>query len=223
MRELYHKHKKEIWLGVVVSLITAAILKLGDWVIAVLPAIGTTAVETILNVLYSLAATHTDNLLLNILLAGGLSALAGTVAKPVTDGIKLYTKTIRLEKKSRNFTKTELEEINNKILGEMKNEKTKPKQESFMEMLVKSKKIGKSAIWVAVLVLFMYFFIFFFISKPMNLYNKFEQDMVKIAPYVEEAEIKQLKSDWVCMRSKSDYDAIYVVIDEVKAEYSLPK
>lgn len=47
--------------------------------------------------------------------------------------------------------------------------------------------------------------------------------MVKIAPYVEEAEIIQLKSDWVCMRSKSEYDKIYKIIDQVKEEYLLPK
>ena len=37
MRKLYEKYKREIWVGVVVSLITAAIIKLGDWLITVAP------------------------------------------------------------------------------------------------------------------------------------------------------------------------------------------
>lgn len=69
----------------------------------------------------------------------------------------------------------------------------------------------------------MYFLVVFFVTMPMNLQNKFEQDLVKIAPYVEEDEITQLKSDWVCMRSKPEYDVIYTTIDKIKEEYSLPK
>ena len=49
----------------------------------------------------------------------------------------------------------------------------------------------------------------------MNFYNKFSRDITKIAPYVEERDIKLLQSDWVRMRSKSDYDEIYEKINEI--------
>ena len=44
----------------------------------------------------------------------------------------------------------------------------------------------------------------------------------QIAPYVEENDVKQLKSDWVCMRSKADYDELYKYIDKIKTENNLP-
>lgn len=69
-----------------------------------------------------------------------------------------------------------------------------------------------------------YLFLTFFVAKPMSLYNKFELDMVKIAPYIEREQVTQLRSDWVCMRSsQADYDAIYEVIHQVSEENDLPK
>ena len=56
----------------------------------------------------------------------------------------------------------------------------------------------------------------------MELSNKFEQDIIKVTPYVEEKDIEKLKSDWVCMRSKSDYDVLYEYIDKIKTENKLP-
>ena len=69
---------------------------------------------------------------------------------------------------------------------------------------------------------FLYLFIIFFVTTPMELSNKFEQDIIKVTPYVEEKDIEQLKSDWVCMRSKSDYDVLYEYIDKIKTENKLP-
>jgi hypothetical protein len=57
----------------------------------------------------------------------------------------------------------------------------------------------------------------------MNLYNKFEQDMIKIAPYIEAEQVTHLRSDWVCMRSQADYDEIYDVINQVIEDNNLPK
>lgn len=103
MKELYIKHKREIWVGVVVSLITAAIIKLGDWFITVLPTIGTSVFETLSNVLYSLAATYTDNTILKIILLSGFSFLVGSSIKTVTDGFKIYKSALRLEKTVKSF------------------------------------------------------------------------------------------------------------------------
>ena len=101
MKALYRKYKREIWVGVVVSLITTAILKFGDWLIEVLPVIGISFFETITNILFSLAATHTDNMLLRLLLLGSFSVLVGITAKSTINNMKLYIKVLRIEKKSK--------------------------------------------------------------------------------------------------------------------------
>jgi len=222
MKELYIKHKREIWVGVVVSLITAAIIKLGDWFITVLPTIGTSVFETLSNVLYSLAATYTDNTILKIILLSGFSFLVGSSIKTVTDGFKIYKSALRLEKNSKKFSEDKLKEINEQAVIELgyKDESNKP--ETIAELVQKGKKVGKSAIQLVIMTVFLYLFIIFFVTTPMELSNKFEQDIIKVTPYVEEKDIEQLKSDWVCMRSKSDYDVLYEYIDKIKTENKLP-
>lgn len=67
-----------------------------------------------------------------------------------------------------------------------------------------------------------------FVIRPFKLWENFELDLKVIAPYVEEGEIEQLRSEWVLMKYRSDYDAIYEDIREVQerqgiycVEYSL--
>lgn len=222
MKGLYNKYKKEIWIGVVVSLITAAIIKIGDWFVKVIPTIGTSIFETISNILYSSAATYSDNIILRIILLSGFSALVGLSTKTITDGLKIYKAALRLEKNSKKFSEDKLNEINEQATAELESEKKSNKTETIPELVEKGKKAGKSVVQFILITAFTYLFIIFFITAPMSLSNEFEHDIVKIAPYVEENDVKQLKSDWVCMRSKADYDELYKYIDKIKAENNLP-
>lgn len=223
MRKIYEKYKREIWVGVVVSLITAAIIKLGDWLMTVAPSVGASIFVTFSNIIYSSAATYTDNFLLRLIIFSGLGMLAGTTVSTIKKGINIYKSVLRLEKRVKGLPKERLNKITEEALSEEKTEKKSEKPESIPMLIQNGKQIGKSSILLIILIVLMYFFIIFFVTTPMSLHNKFEQDLVKIAPYVEEVEITQLKSDWVCMRSKSEYDIIYSVIDKVKEKYSLPK
>lgn len=222
MKELYRKHKRDIWVGVIVSLITTAIIKLGDWFISVVPMVGTSIFETISNMLYSLAATHSDNLLLKILLMGGFSLLVGMSAKSMINGLKLYESTLRLEKTSKKISDERLEEMHEQVVTEREEKNGINSMQSFQELITEGKRLGRNAISLVIITILTYLFIIFFVTTPMSLSNEFEQDVVKIAPYVDEKDITQLKSDWVCMRSKADYDALYKYIDRVKIENDLP-
>ena len=90
MRELYRKYKREIWIGVVVSLVTTVIIKFGDWLIAIAPLVGSSILGTVSNIMYSLAASYADNFLLELLIFSGLSVLAGTAVLTIRDGINVY-------------------------------------------------------------------------------------------------------------------------------------
>lgn len=222
MKALYKKYKREVWVGVIVSLITTAILKFGDWLVAIIPSVGISIFEALSDVLYILAASHSDNLLLRILLLGGFSVLVGSIAGSTIDGIEMYKSSLRLEKKSKKFSSEEINKTKEEALTELKNESEQDEQNSVSEIVKKGKKLGKSAILTIVLIVFTYVFITFFITTPMSLSNQFDKDIIKIAPYVEESEITQLKSEWVCMESKSDYDEIYDKVNMVKEEHDLP-
>ena len=222
MKGFCNKYKKEIWVGVVVSLITAAIIKIGDWFVNVIPTIGTSIFETISNILYSSAATYSDNIVLRLILFSGFGVLIGLSTKTITDGLKIYKAALRLEKNSKNLPEDKLKEINEQATAELEGEKKFNESETIHELVQKGKKVGKGAVLIIIITAFMYLFIIFFITTPMSLSNEFEQDIVKIAPYVEENDVKQLKSDWACMRSKADYDELYKYIDKIKTENNLP-
>jgi len=221
MKEFIKKYRREVVVGVVVSLITALILKFGDWIIEVVPTVGSTLFESVSNVMYTLAATHSDNMLLGILLLGGLGAMVGSMAKNIIEGLKLYKSVKEIEKRSKNLSEDEIKKLNEEVVQKpLLEEEQKP--ESVKDVVSKGKKIGRSTIMIVITIIFAYLFISFCITTPMSLSNEFKQDIVKITPYTEEKQIQQLESDWVCMRSKSDYDDIYEFIDEIKREHSLP-
>lgn len=159
MKGLYNKYKKEIWIGVVVSLITASIIKIGDWFVKVIPTIGTSIFETISNILYSSAATYSDNLILRIILLSGFSALVGLSTKTITDGLKIYKAALRLEKNSKKFSEDKLNELNEQATAELESEKKSNKTETIPELVEKGKKAGKSAVQFILITVFTYLFI----------------------------------------------------------------
>ena len=54
------------------------------------------------------------------------------------------------------------------------------------------------------------------------MYNeRFNRNIVQITPYVEKEEVDILLSEWVSMETKSDYDAIYARISEIKQKNNL--
>lgn len=222
MKEWFNRHKREIWVGVIVSLITGAIMKIGDWFVSIVPTVGSSIFETLSNTLYSLAATHTDNLLLRLILLGGFSFIVGSVAKQMVDGLKVYKKIKLLEKKSKKLPPETITQIEQEVAQEMREGSKRRETETIQETIVEGKKTGKRTISLVAVIAFAYFFITFFVTTPMSLSNAFHQDIVKIAPYTDDSTIEKLNSDWLCMRSKAEYDAIYKQIDVIKDEYNLP-
>ena len=150
-----------------------------------------------------------------MILYAGFGAFVGSVLVIVKDSIKIYKSALDVEKIVKEIPAEKIEEISDHNLRV--NQKI-----DISNMIEKGKKSRKSAVLLTVFIIILYLYIIFFITTPMKLYNKFDQDMVKIAPYVDECMITQFKSDWVCMRSKEDYNAIYTLVDNILKENSLP-
>lgn len=222
VKELYKKYKREIWVGVVVSLITSAIIKFGDWLLDVAPTVGTTISETLSNVLYSLAATYSDRHLFKIVMMSAFSIMVASISKSVFDALKLYKTVIRIEKESAKYTEDEKKEKYDKALSKDNSRANEDSVAKVKRHIHEGKKLGKGAVATVFLLILMYLYCSFSIIAPMSLSDKFSQDIVKIAPYIEECDMKKLQSDWVCMRSKADYDKIYETINGVKKTHNLP-
>lgn len=223
MKDKLKKFGFKIGSEVIVSLITAAILAFVNWFIEIAPTVGNSIFKTTSNVLYSLAATYSDSFILRIILLGGFGFLVGSVLKGIIDSLKMYKSIIYIEKEREKYNDEMQSEIIQKAFqkAQVKLNEVDDK-EKFKFIVDKGKKDGKIALGFLALIVFIYVFISFFVMTPMNLSNKFSRDITSIAPYVEEQDIKLLQSDWVCMRSKADYDEIYKIIDNIKETYKLP-
>ena len=145
MKELYEKYKREVLVGVVVSIITAVIIKFGDWIIAVAPTVGTTILETVTNTIYTLAAIHTDSFLWTILTCGGLGFLIGMMSSSIKRGIHLYGAARHLEKITKGLHQKDLDKLTEKVKLEI-NEKKSEETESLSMIIQKGKQGGKASI-----------------------------------------------------------------------------
>ena len=51
--------------------------------------------------------------------------------------------------------------------------------------------------------------------------EKFDREITKIVPYADDDQIDMLRSKWVSMETKADYDAIWEKIVDIKQENAL--
>lgn len=213
------KYKKDIFIGVIVSIITAAVLKFADWILDITPSAGHSIMASLTNIIYSIAATQGDNFILTIFLSAFLGVLIGISISTIKSGIFVLRKTLQIEKikEGQNVEKSE-KFLTKGTLGK----NTDTKEADIKKTIREGKKVGIITIFFAVFILTVYLFVSVFILRPVNIRDKFDRDIIMIYPYVEESAIYELKSEWVCMRSKDDYNKIYAYIYQIKLEYSLP-
>lgn len=216
--EIFKKNKKDIFIGVIASIITAAILKFVDWILDIAPSAGHSIMAGLTNIIYSIAATQGDNFILTIFLSAFLGVFIGTSIPTIKSGIFVFRKTLQIKKieQSQNVEKSE------KIFTKGTSGKDTDTKEADIKKIIRDgKKVGIITVFFAVFILAVYLFANVFILRPVNIRDKFDRDIIMIYPYVEESAIYKLKSEWVRMRSKDDYDKIYDYIHRIKLEYSL--
>ena len=212
------KHAKEILLGVIVSIITAGIMKAFEWIAEIAPTAGNSVLRFISNSFFSSAAKMSETSLITLLFAVLiglgvayisilLSQALGTTKKAITDAEGLLDDICnpkpRVHNESKEITKAEL--------------KTE------VESIIKDAKKGRRTTIIGIIFFVLYFgFILVFDYVPHGLWTAYQRDLIKIAPYIEQQELNQIKSNWVCMQSKEDYEEIYKQIDKIKNEHNLP-
>ena len=172
--------------------------------------------------IYTLAAAQSDNSLVIFLWAVLIGATLGVSTSRIGSMYSTYTKTQKLERLMKDLSESAKENIETgHQISQTSNGKQMPTNNT-KQIIKLGKNLRYKAIVLSIAVIFVYIIIQGFVLKPANLRNKFEQDITMIHPYVEERLVYQLQSDWVCMRSKNDYDRIYECIDNVKKDFSLP-
>lgn len=219
MRKWIGDHKREIFVGVVVWGITTLLSFAGKWFLVTAPTIGNSIIDTLNNTVYTVAATTTDDFLSKLIFAGFIGILTGSAAASIRAGISTQRAVHRMEKSISDKSEEELKEIEEQLSREL----ALPEKVRIKDTIRSGKQLKAPLIILILLIILLYIFSFFFVFYPSSIKGKFKRDITMIYPYVEEATIHKLESNWVCMRSKSDYDDLYLYIDQIQIDNSLPK
>lgn len=212
--------KRDIIIGVIGSIIGAVVIKCADIILDMAPTAGHSIAATITNIVYSTAAIQQDSFMLTIFLLAFLGFVAGNATPSIGSGISLMWKSLRVEKVVKKFQN--IEEFEKYLSKNAPENKTVEKKSTLKENIRDAKKVGVAAIFLAILILCLYLFATVFVLRPVTIREEFNRDIIMIYPYTDESTIYKLKSDWVCMRSKEDYNQIYDCINQIKSTYSLP-
>lgn len=207
------KHKSEIYVGIIVFLITSTITAIFNWFKISAPSIGKTALDFLLNIMYTLASQESHSSLIRSIIS---IAIYSYFAYVLSNCVKSFT-LVREVNRGANY---EEKEKQSKV-SYQSNQKEKFRNNS--DLKTRSKKLRNMSILLAFIILIFTLSLYYIYIIPNQVWNKFELDLTMIRPYVDEAEIEHLKSDWVCMRSRDDYLEIYQVINTIKQTNELPK
>lgn len=212
------KYAKEILISVIVSLVTAGVIKGIDWIRKIAPTAGNSIWSFFSNSFITKSARITETSLISLLFV----ALLGIAVAYV---FYIMTNVLRQTKKTIKDADDIIEDINNPITKNSKEKNkitTKEVKTEAKNIIRETKRMRR--VTLAAIVFFVLYFgnILLFDILPHILWTEYQRDLVKIAPYIEEQELTMIKSDWVCMQNKEDYDEVYNRINKVKDENGLP-
>lgn len=223
IKEIWNKYKREVIVGVVVSLITAVLLEGSNWFIETAPRMGDTLFDTVKNIICACAATQSNLHIFSSLITCGLGILISYYLINVMKLISAYKQIKKLQKIDKYLKEDTSDDI------ELKEKLNREFSELYKDTLEKGKNTNKilyskvkTVLTVFILSMFaMIVYIFLFILVPISMVDKFQKDITVITPYSDERTIQKLESDWVCMRSENEFIEIYDVIHKIKQENNL--
>lgn len=217
------KHKSEIIVGVVVFVITSFLTNIGKWITSVTPTAGQSFLVFIQNQIYYTAAQQSIPALVSevlILVLAFPSAMAWII-------IEKSRATLQKRRIINKFKKT-LEAFTNSKDGSTEEKDTFEQLKAIIDKMKNGENQKKNRthpvlIDVFNLLLCLVFLIYtvLFIIVPTQLWNRYELSVTQITPYVGEKEIAMVRSKWVSMKTKDDYNDIVLFIDGVKKENHL--
>ena len=161
---------------------------------------------------------HADGIIFLSTIA--MYAVTFFVLNTIGDMCKILFSEIHKEKEPKKELKTQTQEepvdsINQIVKKSIELEKSK-RLEKRLDFVVKGMSI-------ACIILCVLFFLNILIYQcfPVAFKVSFERRITQIIPYVEDEKIEILQSDWVCMETMEDYDALIEEIDCIREEHNL--
>ncbi len=214
IKELWKLHRREIFIGIIVSIITTVLWNAVTWFVKETPKVGANIFESIRNVYYHFAAIHTESSASEMV----FSLLIGLMFGVFGGFTPIFARFLKYRSKKEYG---DLENKSNENVEITKYEKEKLLKNE--EKLKNTKLQYRLLTSFIILVIFTFIIVTSFVIIPADIYKKFNRDITMISPYVENHKIIQLKSKWVLMKEYNDYKEIYITIDEIKDKNNLPK
>lgn len=220
MREWLVKHKNEIIVGVVVSVLTTIVINLGGIVAKVIPSTGNSIVRAFRDSIYYIAGrqgvTSTPNtilvFLLSFLIVPTISGIITLYKETSTKALFSRTKEALIKKEEGTASKEEIDSVVRDLEKNLKKiERKKNKRPSVMKPILLS---------LPIIIFIVYTWCY--MIYPASMWQEFENRIIQISPYIEESEVVLMRSKWVSMRTKEDFDEIDGYIHRIREEHNLP-
>ncbi len=227
MKKWFREHKSEIIVGVIVFFITSLFTIVGKWLIFAIPPASSSFLSFLRNLIFIIAAQHNGHKVSEYFVFGIIICFSILTARIAVKGFRLTNKVSSYEK-----IEQKLDELTQLSKEDLK--KKKEELDSIKQQVNKAKKkLAKkehqpttktTRIMFALILCFLIIYIaglFMYGMLPVALWNTFDISITQIAPYVEEQQIKVLRSQWTQMRSYEDFKQIDNFILNVKQENGL--
>lgn len=212
------KHSSEIVVGIVCTFLSTFIINIASAIKELTPVAGNSIIKFISGYFFYCLSIQSS---LSILITIFASLIGFCFASVLSSTQKLSSsskRAINLGKKTLDFSKNSISPLNSKDLSE-----------SLKDILTSSTdliKTGKKNLLVSrVFQFFALIYLIFtlcFYLLPLCIFSTYTNDIKKIAPYISDHELKQIESNWACMRESADFDSLYNRINDIKNSNNLP-
>lgn len=220
MREWLNKHKNEVLVGCIATVLTSIFFDVIKWIRMDGLVAGASILAALKNYVFYEAARQTTFSLVIFIFLSLLCVYFTYILYCIIGAYHKLKILISVEE-----INSELDELENFTGNQTEKNDKIEKLKHKMERLKESKKNSSQGVHkkdrfkLLLYISFIAFFVVYIFCGfviPAVLQNEFELSLTEIAPYVDEAEIKILRSKWVSMKSQEEYIFINDRIKSIK-------
>lgn len=226
MKKWIGQHKNEIIVAIISTFITTVFFSILNWVKDVGPSAGNSLFMGIRNYVFYQTAHQTSYFLIFFILMSLCCFYFVYQFSNLIGAMRAVRTTLKLEEANSILAELEKSNEDDHVKRKERIEELKSKLESLHNTKgITTQTLKKDKWTLRISALFMVFYVVYIIFSfiiPALIHQTFEMAVTEIAPYVEEYDVKMLRSKWVSMRTYDDYLEISNYIKEVKEENGLP-
>lgn len=210
------KHKNEIFVSIITTMIVGVLSKLWHFFIEELPAAGNSVFSALKNRIYEIASRQTPS-------SPSATLIIIFIASFIGIFISMLIVYVSNTKSLKNLDKIN-DGIDKEKKGELSEEEKKELAKKIDKVVIKRKpKNNKMGVFCFIVLFITIIYFLVYMIYPITLWNNFELSTMQIKPYVSDSEMNLLYSKWTLMRTRQDFDDINSYILNIRQENGLIK